>query len=238
MTDQNHHDDLGTFAAILNSRLAISARIVRAKSFALQCVGWLIAFVMMGTGLVIAFWGYSTTISPVPAADIAANAISDAFRRAQIRTIVSGTMTLSPDAELTLAKDQRVKLMEGSIVKLDPSSTVRVVGDLKINVPQPSREQLQLDTTSGSNELPFTRYTIFNGATFGAGTVVTGWNFEVSDPTRPTYQRCYFEQILDKGIAATQTIAVNGAPKRVSPLSKLPFDFDGAVSNCVWFSGT
>jgi hypothetical protein len=28
--------------------------------------------------------------------------------------------------------------------------------------PQPSRQQLQLDTTSGSKELPFTRYTISN----------------------------------------------------------------------------
>lgn len=238
MSDQARHDDLDAFAAILNSRLAVSARIARAKSFALQCAGWLIACVMTGMGLVIAFWGYSTTISPSAAADTLANAIVDAFKRAEIRTIVSGTMKLSPDAELTLAKDQTVKLMEGSMVKLDPSSSVRVIGDLKINVPQPSKEQLQLDTTSGSKELPFTRYTIFNSATFAAGTVVTGWNFEVSDPTRPTYQRCYFEQMLDKGIAATQTIAVDGAPRRVSPLSKLPFDFDGAVSNCVWFSGT
>src|ERR1700761_2941873 len=137
MTDQVRHDELDAFAAILNSRLAISARIARAKSFALQCAGWLIALVMTGIGVVIAFWEYSTTISPSSAADVLANAIADAFKRAEIRTIVSGTMKLSPDAELTLAKDQTVKLMEGSIVKLDPSSMVRVVGDLKINVPQP-----------------------------------------------------------------------------------------------------
>ena len=146
-------------------------------------------------------------------------------------------MSLSPDSELTIAKGQSVRLQEGSSVKLDSSSSVRIVGDLKVNVPQPSKEQLQLDAMSVSKELPFTRYTIFNTATFGQGTVVTGWNFDLSNTTRPTYQRCYYEQVLDKGIAATQTVAVDGAPRRLSALTKLSFDFDGALANCIWFSG-
>jgi hypothetical protein len=80
--------------------------------------------------------------------------------------------------------------------------------------------------------------TIFNSASFGQGTVVTGWGFELSDPTRPTYQRCYYEQVLDKGISATQTIAMDGLPRPPSRLAKVSFDFDGAVANCIWFSGT
>lgn len=230
--------DLGAFAAVINSRLSAESRIARAKSFGWQCGGWAIAFCLGGTGVAVALWGYSTTQSVVPAAEVAASAIADAFKRAELKTIVSGTMALPADAELTLAKGQKVTLMEGTVVKLDPSSTVRIVGDLRVNVPQPSKEQLQLETMSGSKELPFTRYTIFNSASFGQGTVVTGWNFELSDTSRPIYQRCYYEQVLDKGIAATQTIAVNGSSRPPSRLAKLPFDFDNAVANCIWFSGT
>jgi hypothetical protein len=148
-------------------------------------------------------------------------------------------MTLSPDSEITLARGQTVRLEEGATVKLDSASSVRIVGDLKVDVPQPSKQQLQLDATTTSNELPtFTRYTVFNTATFGSGTVVTGWNFDLADPTRPTLQRCYYEQVMDKGIAATQTIAIDGSARRPSALNKLTFDFDGAVANCIWFSGT
>jgi hypothetical protein len=229
---------LGAFAAVLNSRLSAESRIARAKSFGWQCGGWAIASCLAGAGFAIALWGYSTTQSVIPAAEIAAKAMADAFKRAELKTIVSGTMALSSDAELTLAKDQRVGVIEGTTVKLDPSSTVRIVGDLKVNVPQPSKEQLQLETVSGSKELPFTRYTIFNSATFGQGTVVTGWYFELSDTARPIFQRCYYEQVLDKGIAATQTIAIDGSPRPPSRLAKLPFDFDNAVTNCIWFSGT
>jgi hypothetical protein len=205
-------NSLGGFAAVLNSRISAESRIARAKSFGWQCGGLAIASCLAGAGFAVALWGYSTTQSVVPAAEVAAKAIADAFKRAELKTIVSGTMALSPDAELTLAKDQKVGLTEGTTVKLDPSSTVRIVGDLKVNVPQPSKEQLQLDTMSQSKELPFTRYTIFNSASFGRGT--------------------------DKGIAATQTIAVDGSPRPPSRLAKLPFDFDSAVANCIWFSGT
>ena len=31
--------------------------------------------------------------------------------------------------------------------------------------------------------------------------------------------------------------AVNGSPKPPSPLAKLSFNFDEALSNCIWFSG-
>lgn len=122
-------------------------------------------------------------------------------------------------------------------MSLDPNASVRVTGDFKVDVPQPSKQQLQLDTTSCSNELPFTQYTVFKGLSFGGGYVITGWNFDLADTSKPNYQRCYYEQDLDEGVAATQTIAINGAPRPLSSLAKLPFDFDGAVANCIWFSG-
>jgi hypothetical protein len=176
--------------------------------------------------------------SVTPAAEIAARAIASAFERAEFKTSVSGTMSLPESAELSLAGNQSVKIEDGSMVKLDPASTIRVVGDLKLDVPQPSRQQLQLDTTSGSKELPFTRYTIFKYTKFGVGEVVTGWNFELSDPSRPTIQRCYYEEAVAGGVSASQTLAFDGAPRPPSALAKLSFDFEGALANCSWFSGS
>jgi hypothetical protein len=176
-------------------------------------------------------------ISAKPSADSTAKAIADAFRRAELRTSVSGHLELNPNSEVTVAPGQSVELNSADPLKLDPASTVRVVGDLKVDVPQPSKQQLQLDATSAANDVPFTRYTVFKAAGFGAGSVTTAWSFDLSDTSRPTLQRCYYEQTLGKGISASQTIALDAAPRRPSELAKLSFDFDGALANCIWFSG-
>jgi hypothetical protein len=236
MKFENGNESLVTFAATLNSRVDADARIKKAAAFGWLCGGITLAGCMISAGFASALLGYSYMISINPSADIAAKALSSAFQRAQIKMSVTGTMTLA-NPEVSLAKDQTVKLAEGSMVKLDPASSVRVTGDFKTDVPQPSKRQLQLDATTNNKDLPFTRYTVFKSAPFGAGVVVTGWGFELTDTSKPQFQRCYYEQTLDKGIAATQTIAVDGAPRRPSALAKLSFDFDGALGNCIWFSG-
>jgi hypothetical protein len=234
---QDDYSDVEGFAAVINSRLAAEARISKAVAFGWLCGGWAIASCLIGLGIVAALYGYSFMMSVRPAAEQAANALRDAFARSELKTSVTGTLSLAPGSELILAPDQIVKLAEGAVVKLDPNSSVRVVGDLRVDVPQPSKQQLQLDATSGSKELPFTQYTVFKTGAYGAGYVVTSWSFELSDTSRPYYQRCYYEQNLDQGLAATQTIAVDGSPRPMSALAKLPFDFDGALANCTWFSG-
>jgi hypothetical protein len=236
MKFEEGNESLVTFAATLNSRVEAEARIKKAIAFGWLCGGCAIAVCLISAGFAAAFLGYSYMISINPSAEIAAKALGDAFQKAQIKMSVTGTMALA-NAEVSLAKDQSVKLAEGSVVKLDPASSVRVTGDFKTDVPQPSKHQLQLDATTNSKDLPVTRYTVFKSSPFGAGVVVTGWNFELSDTSRPLLQRCYYEQILDKGIAATQTIAIDGAARKPSALTKLSFDFDGAVGNCIWFSG-
>jgi hypothetical protein len=235
--ERGDYSDVESFASVINSRLAAEARVSKAVGFGWLCGGWAIAFCLTGLGIAAALYGYSFMMSVTPAAHLTATAIRDAFTRAELRTFVTGTLSLAPDSELTLAANQTVKLVEGAVVKLDPNSSVRVIGDLKVDVPQPSKQQLQLDATSGSNELPFTRYTVFKTGAFGGGYVVTSWNFELTDTSRPYYQRCYYEQTLDQGLAATQTLAVDGSARPVSALAKLPFDFDGALGNCTWFSG-
>ncbi|MDN3276892.1 hypothetical protein QWJ07_21695 [Frankia sp. RB7] len=237
MSETEDYSDVAGFAQVINSRLASEARVAKAIGFGWLCAGGATALCLFGGGVAAAFYGYSTTQSVSASAEQVAKAISEAFSRATIHTAVDGELTLSPDAALTLSLGQTVKLTEEASVALDPNSSVRVVGDFKVDVPQPSKQQLQLDTTSSSKELPFTQYTVFKGVAFGSGYVVTSWNFDLADTSRPYYQRCYYEQNLEQGIAATQTIAVDGSPRPVSAIAKLPFDFDGAVSSCIWFSG-
>jgi hypothetical protein len=229
--------DVESFAAVVNSRLDAEARICKAVAFGWTCGGWAIASCLIGIGVAAALYGYSFVISIQPASEQIANALRDALARAELKTDVTGKLSLAPGSELTLAPNQTVKLADGAVVKLDPNSSVRVVGDLKLDVPQPSKQQLQLDATSGSKELPVTEYMVFKTVVYGTGYVVTSWNFEPSDTARPNYQRCYYEQTLDQGLAATQTIAVDGSPRPVSALAKLPFDFEGALASCTWFSG-
>lgn len=225
------------FAAAVNSRVRADARIVRSMAFAWKCGGMAAILASIGAGVAAALLGYSYVVAPAPAAELAARAIADALARAEIKNIISGTVALAPDAEISFAHGQTVKLAENSAVKLDQDSSIRVVGDFKIDVPQPSKQQLQLDTTSGSKELPFTNYTVFRYARFNSGSVVTGWSFELADPNRPNFQYCYYEETLANNVSASQTIGVNGLPRRPSALNKLSFDFDGAVANCNWYSG-
>jgi hypothetical protein len=226
--------DVGGLAAVINSRLAAEARVAKALGFGWICGGVTIAFCLSSIGIAFALFGYSYLISVKPASEQIAKALVEAFERAEFKTSVSGTMSLSPNSELRLAAGQTVKLAEGTTVKLDPNSSVRVVGDLKM--PQPSSRQLQPNTMSG-DQLPFTSYTIFRSVGYGSGGVETGWSYDLSDTTRPRSQYCSYIQSIGKGAQVKDIIAVNGFPRRPSPLVKASFDFDAAVANCIWFSG-
>jgi hypothetical protein len=127
---EDDHANIESFAAVINSRLASEARISKAVAFGWLCGGWAIASCLIGLGLAAAFYGYSFMISVTPAAERTANALRDAFLRAELKTHVSGILSLAPGSALTLAPDQTVKLAEGAVVKLDPNSSVRVIGDL------------------------------------------------------------------------------------------------------------
>jgi hypothetical protein len=159
------------------------------------CGGAAIAFCLSGLGIAIGFYGYSQMISAQPAAEQTAKALVEAFNRAELKANVTGIMSLSPDSEIKLVDGQTVKIDEGATVKLDPTSSIRVVGDLKVDVPQPSQQQLQLETISKSNDVPFTSYTIFKDVSFQTGYVETGWSFELAEPPklRDVRSRCSHE---------------------------------------------
>src|SRR5260221_4759490 len=116
MNPEETNFDVGSFAAVINSRLAAQARIERAIAIGWLCGGYAIAFVLTGLGLAIAFYGYSFVNSVAPAAELSANAIADAFSRTELKTIVTGELSLAPESELKLASGQTVRLNEGATV--------------------------------------------------------------------------------------------------------------------------
>lgn len=235
MTDRiDENIDVRGLAAIINSRLAAEARVSRAIGFGWLCGGIALMCTLSACGVALAFFGYSYMVSIKPAAEQTTAAVVGAIERAKLKTTITGTVSLPQNAEIKLAPNQSIKLAEGTIVKLDPNSSVKVVGDVKI--PQPSAYQLQKDEMSG-DQLPFTTYTIFRSENFGAGRVETGWNFDLSDTTRPKNQYCSYFQPIAKGSEVKDLIAVNGVPRPPSPKTRVHFNFYGAVGKCVWFSG-
>jgi hypothetical protein len=226
--------DLAGLAAVVNSRLAADARVARALSFAWFFAGAGVATLLGGLGLAAALLGYSHLISIESAAGQSAKALAAALQNAQVKTSVSGTMALAPATELKLASRQTVKLAEGATVRLDPSSTIRVVGDVKM--PQPSPRQLQAEIRV-NDQLPFTSYTIFRSVLFGAGRVDTGWDFDLSDTTRPRAQHCSYIQSVTRGAQVKDVIAANGVARQPPSKVRTLYDFEGATRNCIWFSG-
>jgi hypothetical protein len=235
--DRGPEGELLGFAAAINSRLVAEARVARAMSFAWICAGAMISIALTGLGVAAAFVGYSHLNNLTDAADLISRSVADALQKTELKSVVTGKMALDPKSEIRLASDQTIRLSEGTTVKLDPSSSVRIIGNMKIDVPQPSKQQLQVDTTSQSEQLPFTEYTVFRDVDYGKGHVVTGWNYDLTDQLRPRSQICYYQESRAQGLSARYTLAVNNYPRRPSALTKVSFDFDGALANCIWFSG-
>jgi hypothetical protein len=179
ISDTGKNLDIGGIAAVVNSRLVAESRIAGALSFAWICGGAAIGILFGAMGCAFAFFGYSHMVSVKPEAELIARALAETFEQARLTTVVSGNMSLAPNSEVRLAPGQTVQLKEGSIVKVDPSSSVRIVGNLKVEVPQPSKQQLQLNTTGKSDELPFTNYTLFREVVYEKVHVVTGWNYDL-----------------------------------------------------------
>jgi hypothetical protein len=209
---------LAGFTAVLNSRLEAEARIRRATAVAWTAGGFALAVSLIGLGFGSGFYGYSYLISVEPGGEEISKALAAAIEKSEFKAVVSGNMTIAPNTEIRIASGQKVSLEGNTTVRLEPKSTVRIVGDLRVSMPQPSPEQLQLNSTSANHELPFTSYTIFRSVPYASGEVVTGWSFELSDPLRPKSQYCYYNQNLGKGVAAKYTLAFDGSPNRPSPL--------------------
>jgi len=237
MTSNDQNNTVGGLAAAINSRLASESRIARAKSFVWLCAGAAIGSCLGGVGCVLAFLGYSHVASVRPAAELIAKALVSALQQTKMKTIVSGRMSLSPDSEIKLAAGQSVLVSENNIVKLAQDSSVQIVGNLKIDAPQPSREQLQLDTKSKSDESVFTNYTIFRDVSYEKGHVVTAWHYDLSDTRRPKSQTCYYTESIERGLSAKYVLAIDDSPRRPSPLTRVSFNFEGALASCTWFSG-
>jgi hypothetical protein len=237
MTSNDRNAGIGALPAAINLLLVSESRIARAKSFVWLCAGAAIGSCLGGLGCALAFLGYSHVGSVRPAAELIAKGMVSALQQTKMKAIVFGRMSLSPDLELKLAAGQSVLVSEDTSLKLDPDSSVRIVGKLKVDVPQPSREQLQLGAKSNSDASVFTNYTIFRDVSYENGHVVTGWHYDLSDTSHPKSQTCYYAESMPRGLSAKYVLAVDESPRRPSALTKISFNFDGALANCMWFSG-
>ena len=238
MSTEDGYGGMGGFAASLNSGLGAQARVFQAIGFAWLCGGAAIATCLAASGMALAFLGYSYMISIKSASDEIAKALVTALQQTKLSTNISGAVSLSPDSRIRLAEGQNVKIdQHTSTIKIDPNASVRVIGDLKVDVPQPSQKQLQPDATSKSDDIPITDYTIFRSAAYGSGQVVSGWSFDLSDTIRPKFQYCYYAQDVERGISTKLPLAVNGLVLPRPNAAKPSFDLSAASSNCVWFSG-
>jgi hypothetical protein len=128
-----------------------------------------------------------------------------------------------------------VRLNEGATVKIDQSSSVHVVGESRSKCH--SLQRTNYNRTPASHDLPITDYTIFRNVTFGSGQVVSGWQYDLSDPLRPKFEYCYYTEDIERGLAAKYTLGINGSVQRPLDSSKSTFDFDRAAANCFCFSG-
>ena len=238
MSSEDGYGGMGALAASLNSRLGAQARISQAIGFAWLCGGAAIATCLAASGVALAFLGYSYMVSVKSASDEIAKALVVALQQTKLKTNISGTVSLSPDSTLRLADGESVKIdQRTSTVQLDPNASVRMIGDLKVDVPQPSKEQLQEETTSKNDDLPITDYTIFRNVPYSTGAVVSAWSYDLSDTVRPKSQFCYYTEDVARGIATRLRLAINGVVVPRSKAFKPTFDINAAAANCVWFSG-
>ena len=103
-SDTQEHAALSGFVATLNSRLGSQARVSKAIAFAWLCGGGAIAAFLTGAGVAFALAGYSHMISVRAAAEETAKALVDALQHAELKTQVSGSMSLAPDCTTSIGR--------------------------------------------------------------------------------------------------------------------------------------
>jgi hypothetical protein len=228
----------------LNERLARSlrGRISAQNSLIFGKVGF---WHLVGTGLVIfslglalgfGFYGYARIIHQSNDLNILSDLFSKKIAAIQLKATASGTVQLEPGS-ISLAEGPTVSLAPDSRVSLDPLATVKVTGDVSVQLP--SISTLPVSTPRGPPATSLiTNFTVFKSVEFGKGVVMTGWNFLTSAQRSPTHQYCYYTASLETpGLDVSLDIADDG---ELDAPANLPsgFDLNAAYSKCVWFKDT
>ncbi len=205
-------------AGAVNRRVGAEASLVYAKAWLIRCAALGLLALMIGAGVGLAFLGYARSKDASGAAERLADTLTKAIERAKLHA------ELDPDST--------VKLDPAAQVALDPHAMVHLADD---KAPRPTRQQLAPDAAPASKAAVRTNYTIFKAVRFGAGEIVTGYNF-APDGTAPEHQYCYYADGIDRQSFKTLHIAAEG--RYTAPLNPPPgFDAIKAAGNCVWFDG-
>jgi hypothetical protein len=104
----NEEIQVGGLAAVINARLASDALLAKAKGLLWTCAGVASFLALSGLGVASSLYGYALTRSIKPAAEEVATALIEALERAELKTTVSGVMSLAPNTQLRLAPGQNV----------------------------------------------------------------------------------------------------------------------------------
>ncbi len=204
-------------AGAVNARVTADARMVAAKAMLIRLGAVGLLGLMIGAGVALACLGYARIRDANGAAERLAGVLTDALEKATMHA------RLDPEAS--------VHLDPAATVGLDPNSRVHLADPL----PRPTAAQLRQDATAPSKSAVQTNYTVFKNVKFGAGEVVTGYNFS-PESALPDRQYCYYANGAGDQSYVTTPIGANG--RYVAPLHPAEgVDAVKAAAECVWFDG-
>ncbi len=206
-------------AGAVNARVTADARMIAAKAMLIRLGAVGLLGLMIGAGVALACLGYARIRDANGAAERLAGVLAAALEKATMHA------RLDPDAS--------VHVDPGATVGLDPNARVRLADAPAL--PRPTAAQLRQEAQPPSKNAVQTNYTVFKNVKFGAGEVVTGYNF-APDGTVPERQYCYYANGAADQSYVTTPIGANG--RFVAPL-RPPEGLDPAkaAAECVWFDG-
>lgn len=206
-------------AGAVNARVSADARMIAAKAMLIRLGAVGLLGLMIGAGFALACLGYARIRDANGAAERLAGVLASALEKATMHA------QLDPNAS--------VRLDPAATVGLDPEAKVHIADDATL--PRPTAAQLRPDASAPSKAAVRTNYTVFKNVKFGAGEVVTGYNFSPAGSV-PDRQYCYYASGADEQPYVTTPVAANGryaAPAH--PQEGL--DPAKAAAECVWFDG-
>jgi len=133
-----------------------------------------------------------------------------------------------------LKKGQMVILDPNAHVEVDPTSVIHVEAAVKNSVPVPSDRQLQVDAADSKNGIFGTSYTVFKTIEYKSGFVVTGWQYDVSQPNMPRHQYCYYTRTVDPQANFRVDLGRDGLLMKSASATVLGRDASEAFGLCVW----
>jgi hypothetical protein len=222
-----------TIYDVAKSKLDTDARLnsARASLYRFGGIGALAA--LTGLGIGFALFGYSYVTDGRTQAEKLAAAMIQALEKAQLTTV----------GEVKIAEGSTVGLAPGGMVSLDPNSAVRIdssptslpgVGNRDVSAtPAPN----VTDTNQSPQNRVVTQYTTFKTVPFGAGVVVTGWNFDNSNQITPSNQYCYYDESSANDTHVRTDLGTDALIRTTSGANH-GVDVPTAFRSCIWFSRT